>query len=452
VKTARLLVSLLDSRGSPRVQEVIALVLNRTTDSEVLEFLRGDGYGRAGTLGKATLCRVFGETKAEDAVPLLREAMDDGSWLVRANAMRALSQIGDAESIPAIARNATEGHGKVRIAAMNSLGRFGAAAADTIPQWERNLMDRRWQVKVATCAAFRSIGSTKAMDMLIGRLASEGGRVHDEIRRSLEALTGMANDWNQEQWRKWWKHMKGFRDLEKKMKEQLEAERKRKEREAARPRDGSRTVAGPGKTKPPTYYGIKVYARAVGYVIDHSLSMEQGFRVSQGWQQRLGRTYTAQTRMGVVKEEIAQAIKELDPRTRINLVFFNTRVRTWKSAPVAAGAMGDNAISAVRNLQPDGQTNYYDALREVLQLEEGSGWRPSFADTPDTLFFLTDGHPTDGEITKADELLGWWNERNRFARLRVHVIAMGNTGVDINFLSRFAKTNDGKFVHMTGSH
>jgi hypothetical protein len=335
---------------------------------------------------------------------------------------------------------------------MNSLGRFGAASADTIPQWERNLMDRRWQVKVATCAAFRSIGSTKAMDMLISRLASEGGRVHDEIRRSLEALTGLDNEWNQEQWNKWWKHFKKFRDLDKKMKEQLAAERKRKEREAARPRDGHRTVAGPGKTKPPTYYGIKVYARAVGYVIDHSLSMEQGFRVSQVWQDRLGREYTARTRMGVVKQEIEQAINELDPRTRINLVFFNTRVRTWKSTPVAAGAMGDNAISAVKNLQPDGQTNYYDALREVLQLEEGSGWRPSFADTPDTLFFLTDGQPTDGEITKADELLGWWNERNRFARLRVHVIAMGNTGVDVNFLSRFAKANDGKFVHMTGSH
>jgi hypothetical protein len=49
-------------------------------------------------------------------------------------------------------------------------------------------------------------------------------------------------------------------------------------------------------------------------------------------------------------------------------------------------------------------------------------------------------------------LLSWFNERNRFARLRVHVIAMGNTGVDVDFLRSLAEDNDGKFVHMTGMH
>ena len=87
-----------------------------------------------------------------------------------------------------------------------------------------------------------------------------------------------------------------------------------------------------------------------------------------------------------------------------------------------------------------------------MRRSPGSAPLPAFADTPDTLFFLTDGSPTDGEITKADELLSWFNERNRFARLRVHVIAMGNTGVDLEFLSKLAKTNDGFFVHMTGRY
>jgi Mg-chelatase subunit ChlD len=181
--------------------------------------------------------------------------------------------------------------------------------------------------------------------------------------------------------------------------------------------------------------------------------MNQGFQVSEAWQQKLGRTYKGTTRMAVCKEEVEQAIRELDPRTRINLVFFSDRVRVWQDVPQAAATAGDSAIGAVRALVPSGQTNHYDALRVILGLEDAESIaRMDFPDTPDTLFFLTDGTPTDGEITKPDELLSWFRERNRFARLRVHVIAMGNTGIDIDYLRSLAQQNDGEFLHLTGSH
>ncbi|MHC4550426.1 MAG: HEAT repeat domain-containing protein [Planctomycetota bacterium] len=447
VKTARLLVSLIDSRRSVRVREVIALVLNRTEDPEVLAYLRGTGYSKAGRIGKATLLRVFGETKHGAATPLLREALADSFWLTKANAARALAQLGDNESIPKLAQMAAgEPKPKVRMAAMDALAKFGKEAEQTLPLWERNLMHRAWQVKIATCDAFRAIGSTAAVETLIGRIDSEGGRVHDAIKRTLEALTGMAQDWNREQWRKWWEKAKGLENLREKMKEELE---KRNEPTGDRRRDDRRYA----KKKEPTYYGIKVYARAVGYVLDVSKSMEQGFRVSAAWEERLGRKYTATNRLGVCKEELAQAIRELDPRTRLNVVFFNDRVRIWKSLPVPAGSMGENAIGTIKAVNPSGQTNYYDALRAILGMqEEGSDWRSTFADTPDTLFFLTDGRPTDGDITRSDELLAWFGEQNRFARLRVHVIAMGRTGIDIEFLRKLAEDNDGTFLHLTGSH
>jgi len=452
VKTARLLVSLLDSKDSDRVREVIALVLARTEDKEVLAYLRGEGFDRAGKLGRASLCRMFGDLADAEAVPVLRAALNDGFWLVKCNAMRALAQLKDAESLPALARlTGDTSSGKVRMAAMDALGLFGDAAKAQIPLFERNLMSRDWQMKVATCEAFKAIGSTDAVEMLIGRLDQEGGRVHDEIRLALKALTGMDRDWPAEMWRTWWVKAKKFAELEKKSLGEIAKEGKESEEGETSKRDGDR-YADTTK-KPPTYYGLKVYARAVGYVLDVSESMLQGFTVSEAWQQRLGRKYTANTRIGVSKEELTQAITELDPRTRLNVVFFNERVRIWQTFPVPAGAMGANAISAIQNVAPSGQTNYYDALKAILGMEgEGGGFSPSFADTPDTLFFLTDGTPTDGEITKADELLSWFNERNRFARLRVHVIAMGNTGVDLEFLSKLATMNGGIFVHMTGDH
>jgi len=446
IRTARLLVSMVDSRRSVRVREVIALVLSRAQNADVLTYLREKGYAKAGRIGKATLCRTFGELKQGEAVPLLRGALTDPFWLTRANAARALALIGDRESIPTLAQMAAgESRAKVRMAAMDALALFGSAAEETVPAWERNLMHRNWQVKVATCDAFRGIGSTKAVDALIGRIDSEGGRVHDAIKTALEDLTGMDQDWNREQWRKWWNKVKDLDDLRKQMKEEL----KKKGQSSSRPTDGRRYA----KRKAPTYYGIKVYARAVGYVLDVSKSMEQGFRVSKTWEERLGRKYTATTRMGVCKQELAHAIKDLDPRTRLNVVFFNHRVRRWKPTPVPSGAMGDNAIGAIKAVNPDGQTNYYDALRSILGMEEaGTDWRSTFADTPDTLFFLTDGKATDGDITYSDELLAWFSEQNRFARLRVHVIAMGTTSVDVPFLRAFAKDNDGTFLHLTGDY
>jgi len=452
IATARLLVSLLDGRRSDRVREVIALVLNKTDDAEVLEWMRGEGYDRAGKIGRATLCRCFGEIKHADAVPLLREALDDSFWLVQANAARSLAQLGDTESIPALARMAGgASQPKVRIAAMDALGLFGNAASATVPEFERNLMHSAWQVKVATCDAFRAIGDRAAVDSLIGRIDSEGGRVHDAIKRSITALTGMDRDWNRQEWMRWWQKAKGLADLEKRMKEELE--RDKTPAPGPSSSEGRRTVAGPRKDGPPTYYGIKVYARTVGWVIDHSLSMNQGFRVSEAWQERLGRVYKGTTRMDVCKEEVEFAIRELDPRTRINLVFFSDRVRVWQDVPVPAGTSGESAIGTVRALQPDGQTNHYDALRAILGLgDSDSSWQTGFPDTPDTLFFLTDGTPTDGEITKPDELLAWFNERNRFARLRVHVIAMGTTGIDLDYLRALATSNDGEFLHLTGTH
>jgi HEAT repeat protein len=448
VATARLLISLMDAKDSERVRAVITLMFERTDDPEVLAWMRGEGYKRAGKLARAALVRAFGLRGDAEAVPLCRDALGDSFWLVRANAARALAQLKDKESLKALSDTAaTSSNPKLRIAAMDALGLFGADAADTIPGWESNLMHSTWQVKVATCDAFRAIGSTKAMDMLIGRLDSEGGRVQDEIQTALQKLSGQNREMTREEWNTWWQHTRKYGELDKKMKEELE-----KEGKDPAPAQGGNTVARQ-TPKRPTYYGIKVYARTLGYVLDISDSMKVGFKLSPEWEAKLGRKYAGETKIDVAKEEIEYSIRDMDPRTRLNLYFFNTYVRAWQSSPVAAGTMGENAIQAVKNIDCKLQTNYYDALRMVLGLDDGQDpWRVAFCDTPDTLFFLTDGSPTDGEITKTDELRTWFTEQNRFARLKVHIITMGHMGVELDFLPQFAAENGGEFIHLTGTH
>ena len=83
-----------------------------------------------------------------------------------------------------------------------------------------------------------------------------------------------------------------------------------------------------------------------------------------------------------------------------------------------------------------------------MKADEAPG--PRFRRTPDTVFFLTDGQPTVGDITETEELLSWFREQNRFAQLRCHVIAFGDKGIDIHFLTTLATENSGKFFHLRG--
>jgi hypothetical protein len=134
-----------------------------------------------------------------------------------------------------------------------------------------------------------------------------------------------------------------------------------------------------------------------------------------------------------------------------NVILFNSSVRSWKGAPVPANESNKGrAISLVRNIAPAQETNYYDTFLEVFGLKRDEQPGPRFKRTPDTMFFLTDGRPTVGDITSTDELLQWFAEENRFAQLRCHVIAFGTKGVDIHFLSTLAKDNSGQFFHLTG--
>ncbi len=168
-------------------------------------------------------------------------------------------------------------------------------------------------------------------------------------------------------------------------------------------------------------------------------------------EKRLGRTFQAHTKIGIAKEELIYSVQALDPRATFNVVLFNSVIRAWKKSPVPANESNKGrAISLIRNATPDKETNYYDAFRQVFGLARDEMPGSRFKKTPDTVFFLTDGQPTVGDITGTDELLSWFRQENRFAQLRCHVIAFGSKGLDIHFLTTLATENGGKFFHLTG--
>ena len=158
----------------------------------------------------------------------------------------------------------------------------------------------------------------------------------------------------------------------------------------------------------------------------------------------------------LARMEIEASMRSLDPRVRFNLYFFRTTAYTWKKNMVAATQSNVNsAANRLASEEPRGnstgsgfQTNYVDVFRLVLDVKKGKDLTGNFGDTPDTIFFLTDGEPTAGDMTDADVLASWFQELNRFARVKVNVITFGNLGVDAEFLKRLATENRGKFVQV----
>jgi Mg-chelatase subunit ChlD len=91
------------------------------------------------------------------------------------------------------------------------------------------------------------------------------------------------------------------------------------------------------------------------------------------------------------------------------------------------------------------RTNVADALRIALGIKRGTNGRAT-ADAADEAYIMTDGAPTAGDLVDPDVLLSWFKERNRLARLRLHVVTFQTIDTDLKFLQALASAGGGAFV------
>ncbi len=435
-KIAELVCGRLDV-DSDLVRESTVMLFERTEAPAVVEWLRTAGLADPSPLVRAHVARALGGLKVAAARPRLEALLDDPHWLVRANAAQALAGIADPASLPVLIAKVEDPNPKAWIAKADALATFGpAASAATVPVAAR-LGASDWQVRLTACRALAVLGDKEAVTPLIDRLETEGGRLRRELHKALRAVTHETFSENAQTWRDWWKKQqpKGIpQDLP-----------------APNPEDDR--YAKPKKPGPdePTYYGKRIFSQAVLFVIDLSKSMDQFIEVPPDAQAKLGKL-PAGPRIQVAKAAVREAIGKLDPRARFNVVFFSTAVRPWSKTLVgAAPGTKDQALSAIGAAALEDETNIFGALRAAVGLHEKSTLAADLDPIPDTIYFLTDGTPTRGEITDMDTILSWMRDVNRFAKVDLHVIAMGNVGVDLRFLESLAAENGGEFIHVPDS-
>jgi hypothetical protein len=102
--------------------------------------------------------------------------------------------------------------------------------------------------------------------------------------------------------------------------------------------------------------------------------------------------------------------------------------------------------------KPRGRTNTYAALRAAFGLVP-EGKSINTTGTPpkppaDTVFFLSDGEPTEGEIIKDEEIVEEVNRWNKTGKVQLHTIAMSKFDRGAPFLQMLAQATGGQYVNL----
>ncbi len=437
--TAKLVVDLLGT-NSALVQETVLVALLEIQDPTALDAAWRHGLAHEAGIARAYTARLCGLRGLVDAKEPLQKRLTDVNWYARAEAAVALGTLGDTASIGALVKMVKDPADKARVAAMDALAMFGTQSESAVGGIAEHLESPRWQLRVTAAQTLGSIGSMEGVEPLIARMEIESGRVQRDIHDALVAITRDDLGKKPEHWRNWW---------DKKV-------TANGGRVPGRP-DAPKTGAAVGEPEPESryaeaeYFGIELFGNRVAFVLDTSESMELRFVPDSKGQKQRRRRLRGTNKISICKAEIAAALQTLDQRSHFNVIAFGNRVKSWQKNPAAATKenVGD-ALSWLKQRTSFGETNYYDALRAVLDLGERPDSSPNFRDTPDTITFLTDGMPTRGEITDSKTLLSWYTRLNRFSRVTTHVIAFGDKGLEVELLRALAEQNYGTFVHVHG--
>jgi hypothetical protein len=212
-----------------------------------------------------------------------------------------------------------------------------------------------------------------AVTALIDILRTVQGETRVEISRYLTAISGQSFD-TPDGWLEWWK----------------------KERDGFMfPPAAAQAAFARAAQAGPSYYGLPIYGTKIVFVIDVSASMRG-------------------PRIDAAKRELMKAINELKSGTDFNVLAFSIGVTPWQSQLVPA--TNDNkqsAVTFVYTLPLGSRTASYDALESALSFDAES------------IYFLTDGAPTDGKIKQPDQIVEVISKANRVRRVTINSIGIG---------------------------
>lgn len=390
-----LLVDLFASRGDAASLEVLGDTLDDEDSAVVLE----------------VLARLTANEAAEGFAERLRPLFRSKQAAVRKAAVVALGQleIRDVEAqgeIIELSRSA------------DSALRMGAAAAlvelrtpEAIEVLHHLIVDEEWPVRAEAIAQAVRLRNKATIPILIERLDVERGRLREDVYGGLAVLSGKDLGRASTRWRRWWEN-EGSTFVVPPVEELERAAKARREREAEA-----------GSTRGPTFYGVEVFSERVCFVLDVSGSMR--LNAGEGVDPNGPQDPDKPSRMDVAKDQLADIVRAFPDGKYFNLIFFESEVRSLDERLVKMKkSVRQKSLRFIREQYSLGGTALYPALRLAF-------------DDPlvDTIYLISDGAPTEGEVTEIEEIRAEVRRWNSARRVRIHGITIGQDSTLLRWLT-----------------
>ncbi|MCP3920618.1 MAG: VWA domain-containing protein [bacterium] len=433
-----------EADAGKREREVVCRALERCTQPEleallVEHMLEGD----TSRDWKLLLIDLLARREGEALTRALAEVFDDSDPAVAAAALAHVVRRDDAKGLgpklrplfrskePSLRRAAVVALGRLELTepewrdeilelsrARDPLLRMGAAEALVHVRTEPALQrlgeltrDDEWPVRSTAIEQLARLRRKDSIPLLIDRLEVEVGRMREDVYAALRVLTGLDLGRRVDPWRRFWAR-EGERFEVPDVAAVEKAERIAKER-----------LAEQGRSVAATFYGAEVFSERVVFVLDVSGSMRTnaGLGVDPSGPQDPSKP----SRMDVAKEELTGILRAMPDGRLFNLIFFETEVRALaKKLVKMKKAHRQKSLRFIREQYALGATALYPALELA------------FSDPlVDTIYLISDGAPTEGEITDIAAIREEVRRWNASRRVRIHGITIGQDSTLLRWLT-----------------
>ncbi|HJM55770.1 MAG TPA: HEAT repeat domain-containing protein [Planctomycetota bacterium] len=399
-------------------------------------------------LWKRMLLGLISERTEPAVDKALLTALEDNSATIRAEAIRVLGRRGDKAHLSRLEKHLDSPDPEELRSAVVALCRLNRAD----PRWLSKLMemadsnrpeermgaavgflevrtpeavavlhellhDSSWRVRFEAMQQVGTLRRSSSLPILIERLDLETRRLRDDLALVLRLMTGQDHGMTSARWRLWWDDQKPNLALPP-YEIALAAEMARDER-----RDASVTQV--------TFYGLGIISDRLAFVVDISGSMTAAASWRDGQTKTEGGPRT--TRLGVAKKELSRALKGLSPGVLFNLVFFSSGVSAWQDEliPMDEKVLVE-ALEFTNRHGAGGGTNVFGALMAAFDDPE-----------VDTLYLLSDGEPSVGEIIDTAKIHDRVLRLNETRKIRIHCISIGKRST---FMKGLAEATGGTYV------
>ena len=342
--------------------------------------------------------------------------LGDEAFVVRAIETLATKREADSGGIEELYGFTRDQSPAVRLGAVKALGRI--QTQDALTLLHRLLADEDRTVRLTALEEIGEKRQLRSVPRLIEALAVSDGLQAEEIARWLRLFTGEDHGSAAPRWRAWFEDQGS--DLQ--LPTLAEAQRLENERLVRR--------SAVGELRTASFYGLRIDSERVAFVIDLSGSMEDpaGGRTTSS-------TERGKTRLDVAKEELRNALRQLLNGVRFNIITFRSEVSAMHPELVELGAATRaDATAEIEGWFASGGTALYDGVLRALQ-----------DPATDTIYLLTDGEPTMGEVTDATEIRRRIGELCRLKSVRIHGVSIGRESQLLRWL---AKDSGGQYVEI----